>query len=348
MGNTSTAEYIAGEMIATIIHDSDLLDMNKEKVAHVRAKLAEKLAEPLCKEGAALFTKEFIEDFCIGEDTDVQSILAAHPSLQPAHDMLNEFFEEGEVANDHDTAKGEGAAAEGKQKPDEQKRLVVDILGPDGQVRCTKCLLRATTYSLYGNIAIQAYATAESRTASGEKLEPGEDWGMLTVNPTEELPDYTVCVKNYSEGEGNLRTLLDAGIVEPPYRYIPSGLVALPVCRLTPKGRDWLRPELAVRDIVMRQIAGGDEDGGEGGEAEKPAATQRKADGTMTGEYECQLNTALACVEAFKGVLDAVSEVDDVVGQPGEPCPVASQAAVKRIRRIVQVHIAPLCGKEET
>ena len=92
-GNAQAAEYIAGEMITTIIHDSDLLDMEKEKVAHVRAKLAEKLAEPLCKEGAALFTKEFIEDFCIGEDTDVQSILAAHPSLQPAHDMLNEFFE---------------------------------------------------------------------------------------------------------------------------------------------------------------------------------------------------------------------------------------------------------------
>lgn len=89
----ATATEIAGEMIATIVHDSDLLDMAREKVAHVRAKLAEKLAEPLCKEGAALFTKEFIEDFCIGEDTDVQSILAAHPSLQPVHDMLNEFFE---------------------------------------------------------------------------------------------------------------------------------------------------------------------------------------------------------------------------------------------------------------
>jgi len=93
MGNTSTAESIAGEMIATILHDSDLLDMEREKIAHVRAKLAEKLAEPLCKEGAALFTQEFIQDFSIGEDTDVQSILAAHPSLQPVHDMLNEFFE---------------------------------------------------------------------------------------------------------------------------------------------------------------------------------------------------------------------------------------------------------------
>lgn len=65
-----------------------------------------------------------------------------------------------------------------------------------------------------------------------------------------------------------------------------------------------------------------------------------------TEEYECQLNTAIACVEAFKRVLDALSEVDDVVGRPGEPCPVASQAAVKRIRRIVQGVEAALCGKE--
>lgn len=158
---------------------------------------------------------------------------------------------------------------EEKQKPDEQK-LVVDILGPDGRVRCTKCLLRATTYSSYGNIAIQAFATTESRTASGERLEPGEDWGVLTVNPTEELGDRVVCVKDYSEGEGNLRTLLEAGIVETPYRQIPSGFVYLPVCRLTPKGRDWVKSERArPADADDADDAG---DAGEGGEAEKPAA----------------------------------------------------------------------------
>lgn len=67
-----------------------------------------------------------------------------------------------------------------------------------------------------------------------------------------------------------------------------------------------------------------------------------------TGEYKGQLNTAIACVAAVKGILDAVSAVDDVVGQPGEPCPVASQMAVKHIRRIVQGVEAALCGKEET
>ena len=143
-----------------------------------------------------------------------------------------------------------------KQKPGGQKQLVVDILGPDGRVRCTKCLLQATTYGIYGNITIQAFATEESRMADGGRLEPGEDWGMLTVNPAEKLDDRTVCVKDYSEGAGNLRTLLDAGIVETPYRQIPSGFVYLPVCRLTPKGRDWVKSELAGAVDAEKPAAG--------------------------------------------------------------------------------------------
>lgn len=144
-----------------------------------------------------------------------------------------------------------------KQKPDERRQLVVNILDQDGRVRCTKCLLRATTYSLYGNIAIQAFCTAESHMPDGERPEPGEGWGVLTVNPAEELGDNVVCVKDYSEGAGNLRTLLEAGIVETPYRQIPSGFVYLPVCRLTPKGLEWVKSELAER-------AGADESEGVG------------------------------------------------------------------------------------
>ena len=89
-----TAEAIAREMLDLVVHDSDMLDVGSEKVAHAREKLAAALIEPLCRERAALFTKKFIAGFAIGEDTDVQPILAAHPSLQLAHDLLNEFFEE--------------------------------------------------------------------------------------------------------------------------------------------------------------------------------------------------------------------------------------------------------------
>ena len=198
-----------------------------------------------------------------------------------------------------------------KQTPDEQKQLVVDILGPNGRVRCTKCLLKASTYSAYGNIAIQAFATTESRTANGERLEPGEDWGVLTVNPAEELGDRVVCVKDYSEGEGNLRTLLDAGIVETPYRYIPSGFVTLPVCRLTPKGRDWVKSELA-----------------------NPPAADRTFHVTWTAHYKCSATVKAAdeaaAMEAcygldddqvkreFEGTSDWSAEPDDGDGETEE------------------------------
>ena len=175
---------------------------------------------------------------------------------------------------------------EEKQKPGEQKQLVVDILGPDGRVRCTKCLLKAATYSVYGNIAIQAFATSESRIpAGGERLEPGEEWGVLTVNPAEELGDHVVCVKDYSEGAGNLRTLLEAGIVETPYRQIPSGFVYLPVCRLTPKGRDWVKSELA-----------------------KPPAAGKTFHVTWTAHYKCSA-TVEAADEA--AAMEACYGLDD-------------------------------------
>lgn len=193
MGNTSTAEYIAGEMIATIIHDSDLLDMDKEKVAHVRAKLAEKLAEPLCKEGAALFTKEFIEDFCIGEDTDVQSILAAHPSLQPAHDMLDEFFEEGVAATGHDTTKGEGVTAEERQKPDERKQLVkpVQLVGAMcGETADGKYLIAVNDVAGRPCLCVHRCDT----TASGVKMSDMDDGTLVTYITAEQLLEAALAI----------------------------------------------------------------------------------------------------------------------------------------------------------
>lgn len=39
-------------------------------------------------------------------------------------------------------------------------------------------------------------------------------------------------IKDWSENEGMLDLLVDAGIVDPPHRYITSGYVLVPVCRL--------------------------------------------------------------------------------------------------------------------
>lgn len=88
------AEEIADEMVDAVIHDNDLLDLDGDVVKAARADLASALAEPLEKEGEALFTKEFVETFAIGEDADIDAIVAAHPCLKPAHELLEKFFEE--------------------------------------------------------------------------------------------------------------------------------------------------------------------------------------------------------------------------------------------------------------
>ena len=116
------------------------------------------------------------------------------------------------------------------------KSLVADILAPDGSVRCAKCRLHAEVYASNGNLAIQATCP------------DGEPWGTLTVNPGFPLNDDCVCVKDYSEGAGNLKTLEAAGLIEmPPIRHEPSGFVLLPVCRLTEKGRAFVARAIRKR-----------------------------------------------------------------------------------------------------
>lgn len=42
-------------------------------------------------------------------------------------------------------------------------------------------------------------------------------------------------IKNYSENEGMLESLLKAGIIQQPHRQVTSGFVVVPVARLTPR-----------------------------------------------------------------------------------------------------------------
>jgi hypothetical protein len=41
-----------------------------------------------------------------------------------------------------------------------------------------------------------------------------------------------VAIKDYSENEGILQSLIDSGIVEKPHRNIQSGFVTIPICKL--------------------------------------------------------------------------------------------------------------------
>ena len=67
----------------------------------------------------------------------------------------------------------------------------------------------------------------------------GEPIGMLTRNlPNNPLRSDEVILKNYSENEGCVEALIEAGIVEKAHRWVMSGYMQLPVCRLTPLGQE--------------------------------------------------------------------------------------------------------------
>lgn len=73
---------------------------------------------------------------------------------------------------------------------------------------------------------------------------------IATVNlANEELKYNEVAIKNWSENEGILQTLIDADIISPPHRQIPVGFVTAHICyindglallkHLTLKNEDW-------------------------------------------------------------------------------------------------------------
>ena len=47
-----------------------------------------------------------------------------------------------------------------------------------------------------------------------------------------ELESDDVAIKNYSENEGILETLIEAGVISKPHSYIPSGYVNFPICKI--------------------------------------------------------------------------------------------------------------------
>lgn len=49
--------------------------------------------------------------------------------------------------------------------------------------------------------------------------------------PDVEMADDEVAIKDWSENEGMLSALLDAGIVAPPVRLELSGFVVVPICK---------------------------------------------------------------------------------------------------------------------
>lgn len=71
------------------------------------------------------------------------------------------------------------------------------------------------------------------RTSLVQIAEDGEMDAILSVNmPGINLASDEICIKNYSENEGALGDLIEAGVVSKPNYYVESGFVKIPVCKL--------------------------------------------------------------------------------------------------------------------
>ena len=144
---------------------------------------------------------------------------------------------------------GEPGSGGEPAKPNKEIPELVDVLDPYGHVLCSNCRLVVRRYAESNNVAIQAVCTVASVSASAKPLEHGRLWAYMTVDPGQRLPDSTIAVKDYAESEGSLRTLAEAGIIDPqPVRLIPAGFMVIKVCRLTEKGREWVARGLAKGD----------------------------------------------------------------------------------------------------
>jgi hypothetical protein len=60
----------------------------------------------------------------------------------------------------------------------------------------------------------------------------GQSYAVASVAIDQPLRPDEVAIKNYSENEGILESLLEAGIVSPPHRFISSGFVQIPICKM--------------------------------------------------------------------------------------------------------------------
>ena len=100
---------------------------------------------------------------------------------------------------------------------------------PDGIVTFMdwKCNPKAARYTNGGRRALALYDVVD-----------GEPVATVTVNlPEDSCDEDEIFVKDYSENTGMVTALLDAKLVERPHRYVRSGFVSVPVCRLNKYGK---------------------------------------------------------------------------------------------------------------
>lgn len=92
-----------------------------------------------------------------------------------------------------------------------------------------------THISPYGEyqVAVSFAKFTNGQTAiSFIDVEDGMAFCKATVSIPETLSENEVAVKNWSENEGVLDTLVNNNIVKKPHRYVSSGHVSIPICEL--------------------------------------------------------------------------------------------------------------------
>ena len=60
----------------------------------------------------------------------------------------------------------------------------------------------------------------------------GQSYKVASVAIDQLLQSDEVAIKNYSENEGILETLLEGGIIATPHRFVSSGFVQIPICKM--------------------------------------------------------------------------------------------------------------------
>jgi hypothetical protein len=89
-----------------------------------------------------------------------------------------------------------------------------------------------TRYINESNVTLSWAKYGNGNPALEIKSAYGETLVRASVNPPEILPEGYICIKDWSENEGILDVLLDEGIISHPVRWIPSGYVNIPVCKI--------------------------------------------------------------------------------------------------------------------
>ena len=92
------------------------------------------------------------------------------------------------------------------------------------------CEIKKEKYSDNGRVALQLVAADDDEM---NEVYKGEPIAMATVNlPYIPLEKNEVGIKDYSENEGMLKALVNAGVVKDTGKYVLTGFVRIPICKL--------------------------------------------------------------------------------------------------------------------